>query len=54
MRWLAGRLDRFGLRLRQGQVILTGSPMGLHPVAPGSRIVVASPPLGSICVDVVW
>ena len=54
LRWLAGSLDRFGLQLRQGQVILTGSPMGLHPVAPGSRIVVASPPLGSICVDVVW
>jgi len=54
LRWLAGRLDRFGLRLRQGQVILTGSPMGLHPVAPGSRIVIASPPLGSVCVDVVW
>jgi 2-keto-4-pentenoate hydratase len=37
LRWLAGRLTQFGLRLCKGQVILTGSPMKLYPVAPGSR-----------------
>jgi 2-keto-4-pentenoate hydratase len=46
LRWLAGRLARFGLRLCKGQVILTGSPMNLFPVIPGSRIVVDAPPLG--------
>lgn len=46
LRWLAGRLARFGLHLCKGQVILTGSPMKLFPVIPGSRIVVDAPPLG--------
>ena len=46
LRWLAGRLAGFGLRLVAGQVVLTGSPMKLFPVAPGSRIVVEAPPLG--------
>ena len=47
LRWLVGRLGRFGLNLCEGQIILTGSPMNLYPVAPGSRIVVDAPPLGS-------
>jgi 2-keto-4-pentenoate hydratase len=46
LRWLAERLAGFGLRLTRGQVILTGSPLRLHPVTPGSRIVVKAPPLG--------
>lgn len=46
VRWLAGRLRQFGLRLCKGQVILTGSPLPLYPVAPGSRVVVEAPPLG--------
>jgi 2-keto-4-pentenoate hydratase len=46
LRWLAGRLGQFGLQLRKGQVILTGSPMKLYPVVPGSRVVVEAPPLG--------
>src|ERR1700680_4837261 len=37
LRWLAGRLAQFGLQLTKGQVILTGSPMNLYPVGPGSR-----------------
>jgi len=50
LRWLAGRLAQFGLQLCEGQVILTGSPMKLYPVAAGSRIVVEAPPLGASCV----
>jgi 2-keto-4-pentenoate hydratase len=53
LRWLAGRLARFGLHLCKGQVILTGSPLKLFPVNPGSRIVVDAPPLGvsSVLID---
>lgn len=52
LRWLAGRLAQFGLQLCKGQVILTGSPMKLYPVAPGSRIVVEAPSLGASCVEI--
>jgi 2-keto-4-pentenoate hydratase len=52
LRWLAGRLAQFGLQLCKGQVILTGSPMKLYPVDPGSRIVVEAPPLGASCVEI--
>ena len=52
LRWLAGRLAQFGLQLYKGQVILTGSPMKLYPVVPGSRIVVEAPPLGASCVEI--
>jgi 2-keto-4-pentenoate hydratase len=52
LRWLAGRLSRFGLHLCKGQVILTGSPMNLYPVTPGSRVVVEAPPLGASCVEI--
>ena len=52
LRWLAGRLAQFGIQLCKGQVILTGSPMKLYPVSPGSRIVVEAPPLGASCVEI--
>ncbi len=52
LRWLAGRLATFGLKLRKDHVILTGSPMNLYPVSPGSRIVVEAPPLGASCVEI--
>lgn len=52
LRWLAGRLTQFNVQLRKGQVILTGSPMPLFPVAPGSRIIVEAPPLGATCVEI--
>jgi 2-keto-4-pentenoate hydratase len=52
LRWLAGRLAQLGLQLCKGQVILTGSPMNLFPVAPGSRIVVEAPPLGASWVEI--
>jgi 2-keto-4-pentenoate hydratase len=51
LRWLAGRLADVGLGLERGQVILTGSPLPLFPVGPGSRVVVDAPPLGSSCVE---
>jgi 2-keto-4-pentenoate hydratase len=52
LRWLAGRLAPFGLQLCKGQVILTGSPLRLFPVAPGDRIVVEAPPFGASCVEI--
>jgi 2-keto-4-pentenoate hydratase len=52
LRWLAGRLAECGLHLSGGQVILTGSPMKLYPVAAGSRIVVDAPRLGTSCAEV--
>lgn len=52
LRWLAGRLAQFGLHLCNGQVILTGSPLNLYPVALSSRIVVEAPPLGMSCVEI--
>jgi 2-keto-4-pentenoate hydratase len=52
LRWLSGRLAQFGLQLCKGQVILTGSPMQLFPIAPDSRIVVEAPPLGASCVEI--
>jgi 2-keto-4-pentenoate hydratase len=52
LRWLVGRLAEFGLQLFKGQVILTGSPMKLFPIAPRDRIVVEVPPLGASCVQI--
>ena len=52
LRWLAGRLAQFGLRLCEGQLVLTGSPLKLYPVAPGSRIVVEAPALGVSRVEI--
>ena len=46
LRWLSGRLAACGLGLREGQIILTGSPMPLFPVRAGSKIVVEASPLG--------
>jgi 2-keto-4-pentenoate hydratase len=52
LRWLTGRLAHSGLQLWKGQMILTGSPMKLYSVTPGSRIVVEAPPLGASCVEI--
>jgi 2-keto-4-pentenoate hydratase len=52
LRWLAGRLADVGLRLHSGQVVLTGSPLPLFPVDPGSRVVVEAPPHEACCVDI--
>jgi 2-keto-4-pentenoate hydratase len=53
LRWLASCVAEFGLQLCKGQVILTGSPLPLYPISPGSRIVVEAPPLGVSCVEIV-
>jgi 2-keto-4-pentenoate hydratase len=53
VRWLAERLAGFGLAPRQGQIILTGSPLPLFSVSPGSKIVVEAPLLGKSCAEVV-
>jgi 2-keto-4-pentenoate hydratase len=52
LRWLAGRLAQFQGQLYKGQVILTGSPLPLFPVYPGSRIFVEAPPLGASRVQI--
>ena len=52
LRWLAARLEKCGLRLSRGQVILTGSALPLYPVGPHSRVVVEAPPLGRSCVEI--
>jgi 2-keto-4-pentenoate hydratase len=46
LRWLTARLAESGLQLRRGQVILTGSPLPLFPVGPGSRVVAEAHLLG--------
>ncbi len=46
LRWLAGRLAEQGLHLSEGQIVLTGSPMPLFPVAPGSHVIVDATSLG--------
>lgn len=50
--WLAGRLARIGLGLREGQIILTGSPMPLFPVSVGTSIVVEATPQGKSCAEI--
>jgi 2-keto-4-pentenoate hydratase len=50
--WLAARLVQFGLQLRKGQVILTGSPLNLFPVKSGDRVVVQASPLGATSLEI--
>jgi 2-keto-4-pentenoate hydratase len=52
LQWLARRMAEFGLSLRQGQLILTGSSLPLYPVSSGSSIVVEAPPLGASSVEI--
>ena len=46
LRWLAGRLADQGLHLLEGQIVLTGSPMQLFPVVPGSHVIVKAEFMG--------
>ena len=39
--WLRDDLARHELTLRPGEIVLTGTPLGLHPVAPGDHVDVA-------------
>lgn len=38
--WLRQHLSECGLALSPGQIVLTGTPLGLYPVAPGDKAVV--------------
>jgi 2-keto-4-pentenoate hydratase len=39
--WLRENLARCDLALRPGDLVLTGTPLGLHPVTPGDHIVIS-------------
>jgi 2-keto-4-pentenoate hydratase/2-oxohepta-3-ene-1,7-dioic acid hydratase in catechol pathway len=38
--WLVAHLKQSGERLAPGDLVLTGTPLGLHPVRPGDKVVV--------------
>jgi 2-keto-4-pentenoate hydratase len=38
--WLTSSLEAYGSVLQPGDLVLTGTPLGLHPVSPGDMIVV--------------
>lgn len=48
LRWLARHLAGHDLALRAGQLILTGTPLGLFRVRPGDHIEVAAEHLGAV------
>ncbi len=48
LRWLAAHLADHGLPLRPGQLILTGTPLGLIRVRPGARVEVSAEGLGVV------
>lgn len=52
LRWLTVRLADWGLQLSPGQVILSGSPLPLFPVEPGSRVVALARPLGMSSIEI--
>ena len=54
LRWLSARLAGWGLPLRRGQVVLTGSPLPLFPVTSGRRVVAEARPIGTsrVAIDV--
>ena len=48
--WLRGHLAKTGRALLPGQIILTGTALGLYPVRPGDRIAVyVDDMIGSEC-----
>jgi 2-keto-4-pentenoate hydratase len=47
--WLCGDLRRFGEVLKPGDLVLAGTPLGLHPVQGGDHVVVSID--GKACVD---
>lgn len=46
--WLARHLDQRGRRLQPGQLVLLGTPLGLHPVHRGDRVRVVAESLGEV------
>jgi 2-keto-4-pentenoate hydratase len=49
LEWLRGDLRRFGEILKPGDLVLAGTPLGLHPVQGGDHVVVSID--GKDCVD---
>lgn len=47
--WLRADLDRFGEALKPGDIVLAGTPLGLHPVQANDHVVVSVD--SSACVD---
>jgi 2-keto-4-pentenoate hydratase len=47
--WLRNDLGRFGDGLKPGDLVLAGTPLGLHPIEPGDHVVVSVD--GKECVD---
>jgi 2-keto-4-pentenoate hydratase len=41
LHWLRSDLDRFGEVLKPGDLVLAGTPLGLHPVKPDDHVVVS-------------
>jgi 2-keto-4-pentenoate hydratase len=39
--WLRTDLSRHGVSLAPGDLVLTGTPLGLHPIRPGDRVAVS-------------
>ena len=46
--WLRRHLATHGLALEPGQIVLTGTALGLHPVKPGDRVRVAAGGFGTV------
>ncbi len=46
--WLGRNLRAYGLALRPGQLVLTGTPLGLYPVRPGDSVRVTAERLGTV------
>lgn len=48
LRWLERQLADYGLSLRNGQLVLTGTPLSLIPVRPGDHVLVTAENRGSV------
>ncbi len=53
LRWLAQHLADHGLSLRPGQLVLTGTPLGLIRVRPGDHVRVTAEHLGAVQTKIV-
>ena len=51
--WLRRNLRAYGLDLRPGQLVLTGTPLGLYPVSPGDSVRATAELLGTVEMTVV-
>lgn len=46
--WLARHLAEHGMRLEPGHIVLTGTPLGLHPITAGDVVKVSAAGLGQV------